>query len=62
MVVVARPAIAMATNGSPATELAYHSEVKPSASACCACCTILSTEDPPPINPIRIVGLLAISA
>ena len=43
MLVVSRPAMAMATSGSPVTALAYHIEVKPSASACLACRTTLST-------------------
>ena len=38
----------------PVTTLAYHSDVKPSASACFACRTTLSTVAAPPVRPIRI--------
>ena len=51
---VARPAIAMATSGSPKTALAYQRLVKPSASARSACCTIRSMVVPPPGNPMRM--------
>ena len=51
---VARPAIAMATSGSPNTALAYQRLVKPSASARSACCTIRSMVVPPPGNPMRM--------
>lgn len=57
MDVVARPARAIATSGSPATVLAYHRDVKPSASAAWACSTILSVDDAPPVSPIRIAAL-----
>lgn len=55
--VVARPASAIATSGSPATVLAYHRDIKPSASAAWACSTILSVDDAPPVSPIRIATL-----
>src|SRR4051812_16167681 len=53
MFVVSRPAMAMATSGSPVTTLAYQSEVKPSASACWAWRTTLSTVALPPVRPMR---------
>src|SRR5439155_16543648 len=36
--------------------LAYHSEWKPSASARCACSTIFSGVEPPPVSPIRMLN------
>ncbi len=48
--------MAMATSGSPAMALAYHSELKPSASACTACSTIRSTLAAAPDNPILMPG------
>src|SRR6476646_10850957 len=54
MVDVSRPAMAIATSGSPVTTLAYHSDVNPSASACLACRMTLSAVAPPPVKPIRI--------
>src|SRR5947209_7611131 len=51
---VARPASAIATSGSPWTTLAYQSEWKPSASACCACSTIFSGVAAPPVSPMRM--------
>ena len=54
MVVVALPAIAMATSGSPPMALAYQRLVKPSASARSACTTIFSTVPAPPVSPMRI--------
>src|SRR5579859_7595992 len=55
MLVVWRPAMAMATSGSPVTTLAYQSEWNPSASARSAWATTLSTDAPPPVNPILTV-------
>ena len=49
---VARPINAIATNGSPATVLGYHSELNPSASASSASSIMRSTVDAAPFNPI----------
>ena len=54
--VVARPAMAIATSGSPPTALAYQRLVNPSASARWACSTILSTLEAPPVSPMRMAG------
>ena len=51
---VARPATAIGASGSPATTLAYQRALKPSASACFACSTSLSTVRAPPVSPIRM--------
>ena len=52
MVDVARPAIAMATSGSPSAPLAYQMEEKPSASARWTCSTSLSGVTAHTVRPI----------
>src|SRR4051794_12597497 len=54
MALVARPASAMATSGSPKTALAYQRLLKPSASASIACWTMRSAVAPPPVSPMRM--------
>ena len=51
---VARPARAIATSGSPNTALAYQRLVNPSASASMACWTMRSAVAPPPVRPMRM--------
>ena len=53
---VARPAIAIATSGSPVTPLAYQSDENPSASACTAWSTRASIVDAQLVKPIRIAS------
>src|SRR5215475_6640183 len=48
----------MAIDGSPATAPAYQRVSNPSASARWAWSTILSTDAPPPLRPIRMAGKL----
>ena len=54
MDVVARPAMAIATNGSPPMALAYQRLVNPSSSARWACSTILAALAAPPLSPMRM--------
>src|SRR5688572_8196215 len=54
MDVVAWPAKAMPTNGSPPAAPGYQTALNPSASARFACSTTLSTVAAPPVIPIRI--------
>ena len=56
---VARPATAIAANGSPSTALGYQSDVNPAASASTACSMIRSMVGAPAPSPILIGRMIS---